>query len=586
MKKDIIVSGLEDLRSISDDSDGTVYLAKRTKEVGTVVKVLPYSLYLELKDDSFTLNYLKESKKLRALSQVPNIHLAKIHQIGLTGNDHYPFIESELITGPDLEKLLTFPNNSIFRIEEVINLSLQLADALAHCHSAMVTHGSLNINNIRFNSETGQYVLVNFGRCMLTDKQRMIEVEQARSVEFLAPEQIRGELLLETDVYSLGLVLFQALTGSVPQNITSSISKSAEKPTHLHLTIPEQIEKSRADNLPINWTKIEKDHEMDIPVWLTKLITVSLDPEKRYRNGILFKEAIHAGRSNISGLSTGKSQSDAVESIDNKASFLMMPAVKDDSEKEVEIKRLKSLIIQKDGQLDVLRYQTAGYNPDSNKLSISKPIFFTLLALLALFGILTVYSYFIRKADTSGRTTTYTDEGSSTGDTSKNNYRADMYSDSLNGTDSAALLNSIPSMPEEEPAMQNVTPNLNEENKKPDVTKPISGTTPVTESKPKKRSPVRSSASTNTKSSENELSENAVDPPVNRVSRYTQAVGKAYFYDEPDVRSRRPVYMVDSDESEFTATNDSNGFIYVVFFNTDKQITRGWLRKQDLRKIN
>ena len=321
MKKDIRVSGLEDLRSISDGADETVYLAKRIKEIDTVVKVLPYSLHLELKDDFFTLNYLKEGKKLRALSQVPNIHVAKIYQIGLTENDHYPFIESELITGPDLEKLLTFPNNPIFRIEEVVNLSLQLADALAHCHSAMVTHGSLNINNIRFNSETGQYVLVNFGRCMLTEKQRMNEVEQARSVEFLAPEQIRGELLLETDVYSLGLVLFQALTGSVPQNITSSISKSAEKPNQSYLTIPEQIEKSRADNLPINWTDIEKDHEMDIPVWLTKLIAVSLDPEKRYRNGILFKEAIHIGRSNISGLSSSKVQSDAIESIDNKASI-------------------------------------------------------------------------------------------------------------------------------------------------------------------------------------------------------------------------------------------------------------------------
>ena len=586
MKKDIRVSGLEDLRSISGDADETVYLAKRIKEMDTVVKVLPYSLHLELKDDFFTLNYLKEGKKLRALSQVPNIHVAKIYQIGLTENDHYPFIESELITGPDLEKLLTFPNNPIFRIEEVVNLSLQLADALAHCHSAMVIHGSLNINNIRFNSETGQYVLVNFGRCMLTEKQRMIEVEQARSVEFLAPEQIRGQLLLETDVYRLGLVLFQALTGSVPQNITSSISKSAEKPIQSYLTIPEQIEKSRADNLPINWTDIEKDHEMDIPVWLTKLIAVSLDPEKRYKNGILFKEAIHIGRSNISGLTSSKGQSDAIESIDNKASIPIIPTVKDDSEKEVEIKRLKSLIIQKDGQLDVLRYQTADYNPDSNKLSISKPVFFTLLALLALFGILTVYSYFIRKADTSGRATTYTDENSYTGDTSKNNYKADMYSDSLNSLGSAALLNSIPSIPEGEPAIKNETPNLNEENKKPDVTKPISRAAPMIESKPKKRFSARRSTSIDTKSSKNESTENVFDPPVNRIPRFTQAVGKAYFYDEPDVRSRRPIYMANSGESEFTATKDSNGFIYVVFFNTDKQITRGWLRKQDLRKIN
>jgi serine/threonine-protein kinase len=69
-------------------------------------------------------------------------------------------------------------------------------------------------------------------------------------------------------------------------------------------------------------------------------------------------------------------------------------------------------------------------------------------------------------------------------------------------------------------------------------------------------------------------------------NKYTLAVAKAYFYDKPDIRSRRPVYLSNINESELTASEDTNGFIYVVFFNTDRQITKGWLRKSDLRRIN
>jgi len=78
------------------------------------------------------------------------------------------------------------------------------------------------------------------------------------------------------------------------------------------------------------------------------------------------------------------------------------------------------------------------------------------------------------------------------------------------------------------------------------------------------------------------------EPKTNRsvTNRYTLAVQKAYFYDKPDIRTRRPVYLSNANESELTASEDTNGFIYVIFFNTDRQITKGWLRKVDLRRVD
>ncbi|HEY0771635.1 MAG TPA: hypothetical protein VGD31_15020, partial [Sphingobacteriaceae bacterium] len=78
----------------------------------------------------------------------------------------------------------------------------------------------------------------------------------------------------------------------------------------------------------------------------------------------------------------------------------------------------------------------------------------------------------------------------------------------------------------------------------------------------------------------------AAQPPVTRAKKYTLAVSKAYFYDQPEGSSRRNTFLVFSNNAELTALEDRNGFIYVVFFNTQGEITKGWLRKRDLRRIN
>lgn len=610
MQREIKIAGLEKINALNEAGEGTVFRGRRLKEIETIVKVLPYPVHLNKKDEPGTLAYLREVKRLKHLNHVPNIHVVKILNTGLTDQDQFPYIETEFINGPDLEELLTLPNNAIFKLDQAIDLAGQLADALAHCHSAMVKHGRINSNNIRLNSETGSYVLLNFGRMLLTDEQRKTELGHARAPEYLAPEQFNGEILFETDIYSLGIVLFQVLTGTLPERRTADSAPGLESDKIPAASIGQQIKERRYENLPLSWIDAEKRQEMIIPVWLSNIVSICLqeDPAKRYSNGIKLQEALKTSQAKGKETTLTENIITPVKPAEKKeviaapiASPTVVPALqmkeaiekpKDTDEKEAEIKRLKALIIQKEGQLDVYKYQTADYNPDSNKLNLSKPVFYALLGLIVLFGLIAAYSYFFRKPESLSTMTTYSDpDTAGSGIDTFQNLTADMYADSLSAIDTAALVRSLPPIPEEDEQASTETSsaksNEEEDKPKPAAKKPAEKKTETksTTSKTAKSTPKKPQPKLDPEPYQNpEYYEPKTNKSIN--NKYTLAVQKAYFYDKPDIRTRRPVYLSNVNDSELTASEDTNGFIYVIFFNTDRQITKGWLRKVDLRRID
>lgn len=624
MSKEIRIEGLDTINAINTSEDGTVFKGKRLREMDTFIKVLPYPVEAGNKDDQGTVVYFKELKKLKSLNQAPNVHVVKIINTGLTKDAQLPFIESEWINGPDIEELLTFPNNPIFKLEDVSRLLVQMADALAHCHSALVRHGRINSHNIRLNTDTGMYVLLNFGRLLMTDEQRKADLGNVRAPEYLAPEQLNGQMLFETDIYSLGVLLHQVLTGSLPEHPAPAAGGLALPST----SVSQQIKELRRENLPLNWSEMDKENEMNIPVWLLNTVGICLqnDPAKRYNNGLKLQEAVrlnaHKTKETSSTDTSAKAPKQA-ESKDKTPAAAVAPAravpapvkaatvaggglataagaAAGADEKEAEIKRLKALLVQKEGQLDVYKYQTADYNPDLKKFNISKPMLFAALALFALLAALAAYGFFFRKADTQGLIATYSDSDTSgvSEYDSVAGYDAGLYADdSSTGIDTAALITSLPPIPEKEKNAEKEKEDRKAESVKTreePVRKPVqrltkkraastAPTSPARQEKTEQAEPVRRIIQSEPEQPR-EYNEQSARSSKN--ARYTLAVAKAYFYDAPDVRTRRPVYLSNSNQSEFISSKDSNGFIYVVFFNTDRQITKGWLRKVDLRQIN
>ncbi|WDF53630.1 serine/threonine protein kinase [Mucilaginibacter sp. KACC 22063] len=295
MKVFTITEGLENLGALRTGGQGSVYKARRTGAIITAVKLIPTPIYNESPDDSNYRNFLNEVEKLKKVNEVPNPNVVKILNSGITESGSFPFIEMEYIDGPDLEELLKPPHGKVFTIKETIKVADQLACALSHCHGVGVRHGDIKSNNVKFNIQTGNYVLLDFGLAVMSDEQRRSSMRHAGAIEFMAPEQNQGQMLYQTDVYSFGVVLFELLAGQVPfpLNGSSETGRNNVMLQHMESPVPDLLT-LRRQNLPQDWSEEKKEREMQVPDWLLNIIKRCLEkkPEGRYPDGVALHDVI------------------------------------------------------------------------------------------------------------------------------------------------------------------------------------------------------------------------------------------------------------------------------------------------------
>lgn len=274
---------------------GSVYKGKRMGSIISAVKLLPTPIHTDNKDDKNFRDFQNEVEKLKKVNEDPSPNVVKILNSGLTESGSFPFIEMEYIEGPDLEDLLRPPHNAIFTIREAIKLADQLSDALAHCHKVGVKHGDIKSNNVKFNRHTGNYVLLDFGLAVMSDEQRRSSLRHAGAVEFMAPEQHNGEMLLQSDIYSFGIILFELLAGTVPFPLINKAetSRNMVMLSHIEKPIPDVLELRKA-HLPLNWSEEKKAQELIIPSWLLQVLEKCLqkNPMDRFADGMELHEAI------------------------------------------------------------------------------------------------------------------------------------------------------------------------------------------------------------------------------------------------------------------------------------------------------
>src|SRR4051812_41757967 len=282
-----ITEGLENLGAIRTGGQGSVYKGKRIGEIITAIKLLPTPIDSEDPSSKHYIDFQNEVQKLKKVNEEPNPNVVTILGSGITETGGFPFIEMEFIEGPDLGELLKPPHQPVFSLKETIKVAEHLAHALAHCHKQNVKHGDIKSNNVKYHIHTGNYVLLDFGLAVMSDEERRTSLRRAGAIEFMAPEQNEGQMLFQTDVYSLGIILFELLAGQVPFPLKDQGETARNLIMIAHMEAPPpDLMALRKEHLPATWTEERKEHEMQVPQWLLNMIYKCLEkrPENRFAN--------------------------------------------------------------------------------------------------------------------------------------------------------------------------------------------------------------------------------------------------------------------------------------------------------------
>ncbi|MFD1426625.1 Stk1 family PASTA domain-containing Ser/Thr kinase [Kroppenstedtia sanguinis] len=203
------------------------------------IKVLNESLS---NDAEFVKRFSREAQAAASLSH-PNV--VNVYDVGQENYTHY--IVMELVEGPTLKEYIQ--QYSPLTPEEIVSIASQICDALAHAHENQIVHRDVKPHNILL-GYNGRAKVTDFGIARASTSSTITQAGSVMgSVHYFSPEQARGGLIgHKSDIYSLGVVLYEMVTGRLPFDGDSAISiamkhlqDSAEDPAELNPDVPPEI---------------------------------------------------------------------------------------------------------------------------------------------------------------------------------------------------------------------------------------------------------------------------------------------------------------------------------------------------------
>lgn len=204
------------IRPIGEGGMANVYLAQDLiLDRQVAVKVLR----LDLRNDPNTVRRFKREALSTTELNHPNI--VSIYDVGEENNMQY--IVMEYVQGADLKKYIVehFP----IPYQRVIDIMAQILSAVQNAHDHNIIHRDLKPQNILVD-EAGNVKISDFGIAIALSETAMTQTNTLLgSVHYLSPEQARGSMATKrSDIYSLGIILYELLTGMVPFEGESAVS--------------------------------------------------------------------------------------------------------------------------------------------------------------------------------------------------------------------------------------------------------------------------------------------------------------------------------------------------------------------------
>lgn len=211
-------------RAVGEGASGTVYRATHV-DLGRHVAL---KLYQASTNAEAMEGFRREARSVAALN---HDNIVKVHDFGLTACGQ-AYLSMEWLEGESLDRRIAAQGALEWR--GALLLCIQICRALEHAHAAEIIHGDLKPANL-FLTEQGTLKLLDFGVSCFSQQRPEADTDPeafrlSGTPEYLAPEQIRGNSAsVRTDLYALGVVLYEMLTASRPYQAESMADLLGQK---------------------------------------------------------------------------------------------------------------------------------------------------------------------------------------------------------------------------------------------------------------------------------------------------------------------------------------------------------------------
>ncbi len=270
----VLKKRFEILQELGSGGMAVVYLAN-DQELNRKVAIKVLHLFM-LSDEDSRVRFEREAQ---ILSQLSNRHLPKLFSSGLLVDD-VPYLVFEFVDGVSLNDEIKKTGGMPWK--RALNIAVQIASSMQYVHEKGVVHRDLKPRNLMLSKDGDDFVKVlDFGLAKALSLSIGSTITSTGALigtpQYMSPEQCKGVACDEAaDIYALGCIIYEMLTGSPPFNSTEFVSliRKHEKEQ------PELISK--------------KAQAADLPKSIDAVVLKALEkePEKRYRSMSQFSEAL------------------------------------------------------------------------------------------------------------------------------------------------------------------------------------------------------------------------------------------------------------------------------------------------------
>ncbi|OOG48453.1 CHASE2 domain-containing serine/threonine-protein kinase [Polaromonas sp. A23] len=241
---------------------GVVYLGKDPK-IGRVVAIKTMALSQEFEGDELTDARERFFREAETAGRLQHQNIVTIFD---AGEEHdLAYIAMEFLKGKDLVDMTK--DGQLLPIPKVLSIIARVAEALAYAHKQHVVHRDIKPANIMYDADTDIVKVTDFGIARITDSSKTKTGLVLGTPSFMSPEQIAGKKVDgRSDLYSLGVMLFQMLAGVLPfrgDSMAELMYKIANEPAPDIRIIRQELSARLADIVALSLSKKSETRYQD-----------------------------------------------------------------------------------------------------------------------------------------------------------------------------------------------------------------------------------------------------------------------------------------------------------------------------------